>query len=160
MLAGCVRSLLRAGSRVACLGRNSSRLKALADSIPDSARPRMSTHLCDYRNLNQLTQTLDTVLIEPTAAICWVHSPAEPVLSVIHDRYPALDMLRVLGSSTQQTAAHSKEMERFVTLGFVIEQGRSRWLTHEEVSSGVYDAFVSARRESIVGVIEPWDMRP
>lgn len=160
MLAGCVRSLIMDGHRIACLARNPSRLKALKESIPDGDRSSLSTHLCDYRNLDQLAQTLDALSFEPEAAICWVHSPADPVLRVIRDRVPDMDMLRVLGSSTRRPDDHSNSAGRFVTLGFVIEHGRSRWLTHEEISAGVYEAFVSGTAESIVGVIEPWGMRP
>ena len=159
-LAGCVRSLIMDGHRIACLARNPSRLKSLKDSIPDETRPSLSTHLCDYRDLSQLAQTLDAMPFEPEAAICWVHSPADPVLRVIRERFPGSDMLRVLGSSTQKPDDRSNDLGRFVTLGFVIEHGRSRWLTHEEISAGVYEAFVSGKPESIVGVIEPWEMRP
>ena len=49
---------------------------------------------------------------------------------------------------------------RQVILGFVIEGGRSRWLTHAEISGGVLDAVRNDRLFSIVGTVEPWSLRP
>jgi len=160
MLAGCVRSLIADGHRIVCLARTPSRLEALADSIPDAAKSRLSTSPCDYRDLTHLAKVLDALRFEPTAAICWVHSPAEPVLELIRSGFPSLDLLRVVGSSTSIPEISGDTLSRVVRLGFVIDDDRSRWLSHEEISAGVYKAFVSGAKDSIVGTIEPWDQRP
>lgn len=49
---------------------------------------------------------------------------------------------------------------RQVILGFVIEGGRSRWLTHQEISDGVLKAVHQDAAWSVVGTVEPWSMRP
>jgi len=160
MLAGCVRSLVSKGNHAMCIARSQQSLDALAGSVPPEQANRLSLHACDYRDLAGLRSELEHLLCRPHAAICWVHTPAEPVLRLIRDRYPEMDLLRVRGSSTQRPADEAAGADRLVTLGFVIEHARSRWLTHHEISAGVYDAFVSGARESIVGVIEPWDQSP
>lgn len=160
MLAGCVRSLIADGHRIACLARTPSRPQSLADSIPDAATSRLSTHPCDYRDLTHLAKVLDALGFEPSAAICWVHAPAEPVLKLIRSRFPSIDLLRVVGSSTSIPQIPGETPCRIVRLGFIIEGGGARWLSHEEISEGVYQAFVSGATDSIVGTIEPWDRRP
>ncbi len=47
-----------------------------------------------------------------------------------------------------------------VLLGFVVEQGRSRWLANDEISSGVFAALESGSAFSIVGTVEPWSAHP
>ena len=49
---------------------------------------------------------------------------------------------------------------RRVILGFVVEGGKSRWLTHEEISGGVIEAVQKDAERYIVGTVEPWSMRP
>lgn len=47
-----------------------------------------------------------------------------------------------------------------VILGWVAEEGPSRWLTHEEIASGVIGAIEVGRPETVVGVVRPWSARP
>src|SRR5690606_3732421 len=49
---------------------------------------------------------------------------------------------------------------REVIRGFVIDAGRSRWLTHREISQGVLEAIRADRPRSIVGTVTPWPARP
>lgn len=158
MLAPCVRSLIARGHRVACIARTQASLDALSRSV--EAHDLLTTHASDYRDLEAFERVLGSIGFTPAAAICWVHSPAEPVLDLVRGRFPSIDLLRVVGSSTQiprvDTAAH----DRTVRLGFVIEDGQSRWLTNEEISDGVLGAFVSGASVSTVGTLEPWSARP
>jgi hypothetical protein len=45
-------------------------------------------------------------------------------------------------------------------LGFKIEDNSSRWLTNDEISSGVIEAITNDEEEKIVGIVSPWDKRP
>ena len=47
-----------------------------------------------------------------------------------------------------------------VVLGFVIEGGKSRWLTNAEISAGVLAALESGAPFRIVGTVEPWSAKP
>ena len=57
-------------------------------------------------------------------------------------------------------AAGRRLPETDLALGFQLEGERSRWLTHEEISSGIIEALERQASRSIVGVVEPWEMRP
>lgn len=47
-----------------------------------------------------------------------------------------------------------------VILGWVADEGASRWLTHDEIAGGVIAAIEAGRAESVVGVVRPWSARP
>jgi hypothetical protein len=47
-----------------------------------------------------------------------------------------------------------------VILGFEIHNGKSRWLTNDEISMGVIASIDSNVETSIVGKISPWSERP
>jgi hypothetical protein len=47
-----------------------------------------------------------------------------------------------------------------IILGFKIEGDSSRWLTNEEISSGVIEAIENGSDRKIIGTVEPWEMRP
>ena len=49
---------------------------------------------------------------------------------------------------------------RKVFLGFIIENEHSRWLTHDEISSGVIFQIHSDQSSGIIGQIEPYELRP
>lgn len=47
-----------------------------------------------------------------------------------------------------------------IILGFILERGASRWLTHDEIAAGVLAAIDSGAPRSIVGTTRPWSARP
>jgi hypothetical protein len=47
-----------------------------------------------------------------------------------------------------------------VVLGFVVENGKSRWLGGDEISSGVLAAIQSGEPLKVVGTLEPWGAKP
>ena len=49
---------------------------------------------------------------------------------------------------------------RQVLLGFVHEDGQSRWLTHKEICAGAIQACASDDTVTIAGQVEPWNLRP
>jgi 4-hydroxy-3-methylbut-2-enyl diphosphate reductase IspH len=158
MLAGCVRSLIADGDRVTCIARTELSLDQLRATIDLALHNRLTTFQCDYRDAESLTEILAG--LNPDAAICWIHSPTEPVLEAIRAVLPDIDLLQVVGSSSSIPTTHLSSANRFVRLGFVIDENRSRWLTNSEISSGVRRAYLSGERESLVGIIEPWDKKP
>lgn len=160
MLAPCVRALIARENRVACIARTQASLDALAQSVSPDRRALLSAHPVDYRDVEGFERVLSSIDFTPDAAICWVHTPAQPVLDLVRGRYPAIDLLRVVGSATRIPRVHAEGTDRIVRLGFVIEGHRSRWLTDEEISDGVFRAFLSGERDSTVGTLEPWDARP
>ena len=120
-------------------------------------------------------------------AILWIHSTYEEtalaVLRLIDETSlgePPPRIVRVLGSAAGDPTidlAARLGAERFphvdlraAVLGFELEGGVSRWLTHEEISRGALALLDRAPREpratppvaeiAVVGRIEPWSARP
>jgi hypothetical protein len=57
-------------------------------------------------------------------------------------------------------AALSDLVYHEVILGFIVDRGTSRWLTHDEISAGVLAAIDRGAPRSIVGTTRPWSARP
>jgi hypothetical protein len=49
---------------------------------------------------------------------------------------------------------------RLAVLGFVVDNSQSRWLTNDEISTGVGRAMNSEDPVTIVGTVTPWSARP
>ncbi|BFH57069.1 hypothetical protein WJ0W_001970 [Paenibacillus melissococcoides] len=47
-----------------------------------------------------------------------------------------------------------------VQLGFVVEQSRTRWLTHSEIAGGVIEAMKRNQSVYTVGTMHPPELRP
>jgi hypothetical protein len=156
MLAECTTELLRLGYRIHLIARSPEGYSAQIDV---SMRERLSMSACDYAQEDHFTHALRSASSPVIGVIGWIHSTAPNAWNNIHKCFPDTDTLRVVGSSHHQVRNESNR-ERLVTLGFVVEGTGSRWLTHQEISEGVLDAFTSGRAASIVGSIEPWSMKP
>ena len=155
MLASCTRHLLEEGWHVHAIARDQAKLDALRDGGVCS----VSTYACDYRDFEQFERAIDHAPGPVDAVLCWIHDSGRAALGVLLDRFSGVDVLRVVGSGGG-TPPERIGNERLVELGFIIEGGASRWLTHDEISDGVHDALVSGRTMSIVGTVEPGSMRP
>jgi NAD(P)-dependent dehydrogenase (short-subunit alcohol dehydrogenase family) len=108
-------------------------------------------------------------------AVCWIHSvaPDAPhlVAEVVGSGPIICRYFHIRGSAVADPSRTRSEAEkpfaryptlhyRQVILGFVLENGRSRWLTDAEISQGVITAIEEDHEYSIVGVVEPWSSRP
>ncbi|GAA0368660.1 short-chain dehydrogenase [Bacillus horti] len=49
---------------------------------------------------------------------------------------------------------------RQVWLGYIEEEEKSRWLTHEEISTGTIDAIKEEKHITLIGQLEPWHLKP
>jgi len=115
-------------------------------------------------------------LIRPEAlfdmALTWIRPQAEELRNALA-RMMAKDALlvEVMGSGASRPGGfadkRAKAMRLFphiryaqVILGFVIEDGKSRWLTHEEISAAAIKAIRSGAPRTIAGRLEPWEKRP
>jgi len=159
---------------VAVLARNGKRLGALAGQ---SRHGHIVPVIADYRDALLFAHTLDGLAQShgrPTRTICWIHDEAAPeALLQIADRVEGI-LWHVLGSAAcdpAQPQVLSGWLARFqnrnpqldyrqIVLGFVLEAGKSRWLTDTEISDGVYDATENTDALNIVGVVDPWSRRP
>lgn len=110
-----------------------------------------------------------------TLAVCWIHATAPEALGQIAEmvsaRSASCRLFHVRGSAVANLAEGARRLPewlarypqiqyRQVILGFVVEQGASRWLTHQEISDGVISALRQDAPFSVVGTVEPWMLRP
>lgn len=107
--------------------------------------------------------------------VSWIHSTAPLAPNIIAEKlnsyHTPLRFFDILGSAYANPSKNSIEREialkenenllyRKVILGFKIEDNSSRWLTNDEISSGVIEAIKNDEEEKIVGIVSPWDKRP
>ncbi|GEM_PF-173942 len=68
---------------------------------------------------------------------------------------PSIASIRADALAHQPDIAYAQ-----VVLGFVRENGASRWLTHEEISAAAIAQMEMPLPRRIAGTLEPWDARP
>ncbi len=164
MLAGLCRALAEHGTRVSVLARNEKRIRAIAPSV--------EAVVCDYNDGTALAEVLG-MIEPPDLIVAWIHGRAPHARRALAECVAAEGrFVQVLGSAHGDPSHPERlvEMEQAVeglpidysavVLGFVIEGGKSRWLTNDEISAGVLAALESAAPLSIVGTVEPWSAKP
>jgi len=149
----------------------------LADLVMEGAAGRVVQLVVDYRDQDLFARALRSAVSSYGAfslAVCWVHEDAphamDQVAEVIDDGHPGRRLIHVVGcerhdpvedvQTTRLRQEHPGLAIRRVVLGFVVEDGRSRWLTHDEISTGVQRAIDCRAEEAAVGVVRPWELRP
>ena len=158
MLAGMTCSLVQSGARVHAIARTTESLEQCAARIDPALQSQFTTQRSDYADEHAWTHALEQAhaqLEGPVdSVICWIHSSAPSAFDQVLERFPNADVLRVLPS---RSTMHMQENlpYRTATLGFEIDTLATRWLTHAEISSGIYSAFRSGQRTSIVGTLRP-----
>ncbi len=163
---------------VTVIARSRDRLRALH---AEAAHLPATIHALalDYRDSGALRDALMDAQASYgpiDLAVCWIHSVAPDAPGIVASCAAlarsagggTCDFVHVVGSAAADPSRDADdegiEMEgvqyRQVVLGFVIDGGRSRWLTDNEISTGVMAAVESSEVRSIVGVVRPWDRKP
>lgn len=164
MLAGLARHLCERAERVSILARNEKRIRAVSEAVDPI--------VCDYNDGVALAEALS--LIEaPDLVVAWIHGRAPQARRAFAERLVAEGrFVQVLGSAhgdpshPERLAEMAKAADALpidyqaVLLGFVVENGASRWLSNEEISQGVLAAIESEKPVAIVGTVEPWSAKP
>lgn len=164
MLAGLCRALGDCSDRVTVLARNEKRIRAIAPSI--------EALVCDYNDGTELAEMLGTIA-PPDLLVAWIYGRAPHARRALAESVAAEGrFVQVLGSAHGDPSHPERLVEmaeatdglpidyQAVVLGFVVDGGRSRWLTNDEISAGVFSAVQSAVPFSIVGTVEPWSAKP
>ncbi|CAG5086136.1 Short chain dehydrogenase [Thermobacillus xylanilyticus] len=171
MLAGASLWLARQGREVTVIGRNPQKLKLLSDQ-----HPNLHGVSADYSRAAEFAETLNDMMRKWGPAdlvVAWIHHDEERVIGQTAEAIRLAggadfgwELYHVLGSSSnldemlRKIAVPPECACHQVQLGFVIEGGRSRWLTHDEISNGVIECIQNNRRRHVVGTLEPWEKRP
>jgi hypothetical protein len=177
MLSEVSLNLLKSGYEVSVIGRSPARLQQLAQkaaSQGEQASRRLSLISVDYHQNDELQKEVSKA-IEANGPIrllvSWIHSTAPDALPIIltevaHTKTKEdFRLFHILGSSTDLDEMKAKVNPpahchyRQVKLGFILEARGSRWLTNEEIATGVWSA-IQQDASSIIGVLEPWEKRP
>jgi hypothetical protein len=179
MLAGVVLHLAGEGHRVSAVARRPAPLEALVRRAGEMGGGVRALPL-DYRDGPALRDALDRASGEwgpIRLAVCWIHSVAPEaawtVAQVMEgdggEGRPRL--LHLLGSAGDDPRRPRPELDRRrarfpgvdyqqVILGYTVEDGRSRWLTDEEIVDGVVRAIRRPEARTVIGTLEPWSGRP
>lgn len=165
MLAGVTRALVEQGYDVSVVARGAHCGKGYTPIA------------VDYRDRAALERALVSDCTErgaPALVVCWMHARAGAspldVGTWLATPDAAQRFVHVLGSAAARpgTDGSSRRVAfealgyayREVVLGFVLEHGGSRWLSHDEIVEGVIATIDADDTSRVVGVIEPWSMRP
>lgn len=177
MLRGLTLSLAGQGYTVSVVARNVHRLQSLAETAGQYSG-RINPLSLDYRHGGQLRTELAEAIEQHgplVLAVCWIHSTAPDALQQIGEVIALSSvpcrLFHVRGSAAANPAAGAGQLPewladypniqyRQVILGFVVEPGGSRWLTHQEISAGVMAAVRRDAPYYVVGTVEPWSQRP
>lgn len=177
MLRGVSLHLAEQGYTVSVVGRQISRLQLLREAASELPG-RIVPLPFDYREDEQLRVSLLTSIERQgpiILAVCWIHSTAPNALPLIAETLaPSTAVCRlfhVRGSATANPARARSDMPKWllkypqlryrqVILGFMVNNGKSRWLTHEEICAGVISAIVEDSEYRVVGTVESWSLRP
>lgn len=172
MLANTSLWFVRKGYHVSVIGRNPNRMESLKSKAIDKSL--ITPVLVDYSDEALLKEKLRNTLEENgpiTLVIAWIHSYAknalEVVLREISNRSDGMwRIFHILGSGKNlgeikgRISVPDSAQYYQVQLGFIIENGHSRWLTNDEISQGVIDSIQNDKFINTIGTIIPWDKRP
>jgi len=107
--------------------------------------------------------------------VSWIHSsaPSAPfsIAEKLNSYNTSFRFFDILGSAYADPSQNNNGREikltenknlayRRIILGFKIEYNTSRWLTNEEISSGVIEAIKTDSKETLIGTVTPWALRP
>ena len=169
--------LAASSSVLTAIGRNPDRLNRLQDQAEKSGSQLNALQL-DYTEEDKCIAKLNSAIdaFGPIdCALLWIHSSAPnlplEIAKLMNNSGIQSQLFHVMGSPTadpsRSESSLNAQIETLdnvsyyrVILGFVVENGRSRWLTDTEISAGVITALSERERNAIVGVVDPWDARP
>ncbi|CAG9614293.1 hypothetical protein BACCIP111899_03520 [Bacillus rhizoplanae] len=157
------------GFHTSVIGRNVKRLDEIKNIC--KASERVTCLAVDYHDSDELRAKIKNSIKKNgpiTLVVAWIHSTAIDALQMISEEIDAVskewELFHILGSSAyksnKKVRCSSLCSYYRIILGFVVEEKCSRWLTHDEIASGVIAGIQHKQLEWIVGTLEPWDARP
>lgn len=175
MLKEVSRKLAYEYDTVSVVARNSHRLYSLRREMMH-LKGNLDPIQVDYADYEMLRTEIDLSIERYgsiSLAVSWIHSTAPEASSIIansiNSQKEEFRFFDILGSasanpSKQNPLPDFANLEfikyRQIILGFIYGENSSRWLTDEEISSGVLKAIEEDKERSVIGVTEPWDRRP
>lgn len=137
-----------------------------------------TSHTCSWDNEASLRRAvMEAIEIHgmPKLVLAWAHSvgPVMKLAEYLSNSENVVRFHHVLGSRVSDPSRNNP-LKRIklgfdalpgiqwhaVRLGYVLEHGRSRWLSNDEISSGTLQAVRLKSPIYSVGQIAPWKLRP
>ncbi len=160
MLADLTPQLIERGYWVTVIGRSPERLESLLDRLDPRAH-YMTPLAFDYHDDRKVHKWVEHVQLMQgpfDLVVAWLHEPRDPVLRAIgeevvgyrHDQWRLLDLrgIRIPSVSPRGVLPATCRYQR-VQLGYQPAAGGYRWLTHQEIVSGVLKAVDSPHSELV-----------
>lgn len=155
--------------QVSVVGRSQHRLNRLVEMYPN-----VNPIAVDYYDHEQFRKKIRQSMADNgrfELVVAWIHNQEKQILGIVSEEIHRISkdswqLYHILGSSSNlQDILKEMNVEEpceyhQIQLGFVIENGRSRWLTHEEISDGVIQGIQSRAKKHLVGTLTPWSRRP
>jgi NAD(P)-dependent dehydrogenase (short-subunit alcohol dehydrogenase family) len=168
MLADLAEAMARSGRRVSVVARGYARLQSLA-----ARHPNIHPLPLDYYDDVAFDAGLAQAVRDYGAfsrCVAWMHDDSRDralrIARHVRDVYcevlgsASVDPARPDLLSQWQELFPASPKLRLAVLGFAVENGRARWLTDAEISTGVGRALESEAAVAIVGTVMPWSARP
>ncbi|WP_432359920.1 short-chain dehydrogenase [Sporosarcina sp. UB5] len=164
MLAGVSIFLANEGFSVSVIGRSAAKFERLkASSPPDSIFPTQ----VDYYSEALFTEVEKSIAKRGPFDLIVSWTPNYLALEQIckmNDQATSFRLIHVKGSrryfEDEEIRIPANCIYEKVFLGFVREDGISRWLTHKEIASGVIQQIVDNTADRIIGQLHPYSERP
>ena len=164
MLGNVCVALARQGYVVSVVGRTKSKFQRLISESPvDSIFPMV----VDYNTGDVLDEVMTAIKRRNPFDLIVSWTPNYKVLEQICELNQGIDAFRlfhVKGSGRyfedEPICISDNCNYRKVFLGFILENERSRWLTHDEISSGVIHQIEMDQPKGVIGRIEPYGLQP
>lgn len=152
------------GFHTSVIGRNVKRLEEIKNIC--KAPERVTCLAVDYHDSDELRAKIKNSIKNNgpiTLVVAWIHSTAADALQMISEEIDAVskewELFHILGSSAyksnKKVGCSSVCSYYRIILGFMVEEKCSRWLTHDEIASGVIAGIQNKQQEWIVGTLEP-----
>jgi len=168
MLKMAANHLIKDHSYSDVLGRNKNRLTAFQE------QDTVSTFQIDYSNTTEFLALIENRIQSMggyDTVLCWMHDSGKEslkaLLKLLAEQQKGCNYYHILGSAGWQRPDEKGspiEAENLhynvILLGYIRENGYSRWLTNDEISVGTIKAYDNAASYHVIGQIEPWEQKP
>ncbi|WP_252503815.1 short-chain dehydrogenase [Sporosarcina sp. Marseille-Q4943] len=164
MLAGLSMFLAKEGYSVSVIGRTAAKFERLIDVCPPNTIFPLQV---DYYSEALFSEVKEVISERGPFDLIVSWTPNYRALERIcemNEQATSFRLIHVKGSrryfEDEEIKISSNCIYEKVFLGFVIEEGTSRWLKHEEIAGGVIQQIVEKTNDRIIGQLHPYSERP
>lgn len=145
-------------------GRDSKKLEYVRKQVSSS---QIDLRILDYSNIELIEKNFsrNTLLYgEVDLVLCWIHSThfqsLKAIINFIDKSQSKIWNLIIVENHLESISKKLNKLEaptnckiQFVKLGYISEGINKRWLTHQEISNGVIEAYKTGKDIVQVGLI-------